>query len=46
MAFGGQCGECTECGKCERLLNGQINGDSIKKEEKTMEQDKLYFLMN
>lgn len=39
MAFGGQCGECTECGKCERLLNGQTNDDSIKKEEKKMEQD-------
>ena len=39
MAFGGQCGECTECGKCERLLNGQANDDSIKKEEKKMEQD-------
>lgn len=39
MAFGGQCGECTECGKCERLLNGQTNDDSIKNEEKKMEQD-------
>ena len=39
MAFGGQCGECTECGNCERLLNGKTNDDSIKKEEKKMEQD-------